>query len=94
LKLERRNKNKETVVSHYADDAFFNELFRKKTGEERMKMGFSMFEFAAKFAVASIIDKHKNQDLSPCQLKKELFLRLYGNNFSDEQKAEILNSIR
>jgi hypothetical protein len=53
-----------------------------------------MFEFAAKFAVASIIAKHKNRDLSPCQLKKELFLRLYGNDFSETQKAEILNSIR
>ena len=56
-------------------------------------MGFSMFEFAAKFAVASIMEKHKNQDLSPCQLKKELFLRLYGNDFSETQKAEILKSI-
>ena len=92
--MESRDKYKETVVSHYADDAFFNELFRKKTGQERMKMGASMFEFAAKFAVASIKEKHKNQDLSPCQLKKELFLRLYGNDFSDDQKTEILKSIR
>jgi hypothetical protein len=53
-----------------------------------------MFEFAAKFVVASIIEKHKNRDLSPCQLKKELFLRLYGSDFSETQKAEILNSIR
>ena len=92
--MESRDKYKETVVSHYADDDFFNELFRKKTGQERMKMGASMFEFAAKFAVASIIKKHKDQDLSLCQLKKELFLRLYGNDFSDTQKADILNSIR
>jgi len=92
--LESRDKYKETVVSHYADDDFFNGLFRDKTGEERVKMGSSMFEFAAKFALASIKEKYKNQDLSPCQLKKELFLRLYGNDFSHDQKAEILNSIR
>ena len=59
-----------------------------------MKMGFSMFEFAAKFAVASITEKHKNQALSPCQLKRELFLRLYGNDFSETQKADISKSIR
>jgi hypothetical protein len=84
--LERRNNNTEDVASHYAADDFFNGLFRNKTGEERMKMGFSMFEFAAKFAVASIMQKHKDRDLSPCQLKKELFLRLYGNDFSETQK--------
>ena len=56
-------------------------------------MGFSMFEFAVKFAIASIIEKHKNRDLSPCQLKKELFLRLYDNDFSETQEAEILKSI-
>ena len=92
--MESRNNNTGDVASHYALDDFFNELFRNKTGEERMKMGFSMFEFAAKFAIASIIEKHKNQVLSPRQLKKELFLRLYGNDFSETQKAEILNSIR
>jgi hypothetical protein len=92
--LENRNKNTEDVSSHYAADDFFNGLFKNKTGEERMKMGFSMFEFAAKFAAVSIMEKHKNRDLSPCQLKKELFLRLYGNDFSETQKAEILDSIR
>ena len=92
--MERRNKNSEDVTSHYAADDFFNELFRNKTGEERVRMGFSMFEFAAKFAIASIKEKNKNRYLSPCQLKKELFLRLYGNDFSDDQKAEILKSIR
>ncbi len=56
-------------------------------------MGFYMFEFAVKFAIASIIEKHKNRDFSPCQLKKELFLRLYGYDFSETQKAEILKSI-
>lgn len=92
--MASRDKNKENVVSHYAADDFFNELFSNKTGQERIKMGFSMFEFAAEFAAASIREKHKNQYLSPCQLKKELFLRLYGNDFSNEQKAEILDSIR
>jgi len=92
--LESRNKNSGDVASHYAADDFFNGLFREKTGEERMQMGFSMFEFAVKFAIASITEKHKNRDLSPCQLKKELFLRLYSNDFSETQKAEILKSIR
>ena len=94
LRLESRDKNTGDAASHYAGDDFFNGLFRNKTGQERMKMGFSMFEFAAKFAVSSIREKHKNRDLSPCQLKKELFLRLYGNDFSETQKAEILKSIR
>lgn len=92
--MESRNKNAGDTASHYALDDFLSGLYRKKTGQERMKMGFSMFEFAVKFATASIREKHKNQYLSPCQLKKELFLRLYGNDFSDTQKAEILDSIR
>jgi hypothetical protein len=58
-----------------------------------LKIRFPMFEFAAKFAVVSIIEKLKNQDLSPFQQRKELFLRLYGNDFSEIQKSEILKSI-
>ena len=92
--MESRNKKTEDVTSHYAADDFFSGLFKNKTGEEKIKMGSSMFEFAVKFAVASIMEKHKDRVLSSCELKKELFLSLYGNDFSETQKTDILNSLK
>lgn len=46
-------------------ESFFNELMMKKTGEERLRMGFSMFEMARKQVLASIL----NQDQMRAQEK-------------------------
>ncbi|OGQ16901.1 MAG: hypothetical protein A3B70_00855 [Deltaproteobacteria bacterium RIFCSPHIGHO2_02_FULL_40_11] len=66
-------------------------LMKQKSGEERMLMGFSMFQAAKEMVLASL---HANKTiLTPNALKKELFLRFYGNDFDAETKTKILSKL-
>ena len=80
--------------SHYFMDNYFNSLFRSKSGQQKIMMGFTMFEFASKFVAASINAKHKNISPDSKEFKREIFLRIYGNDFTKEQQAEILKAIK
>ncbi len=64
------------------------ELIRKKTPEERIKMGFSMLA-ASKLLVTQAILRD-NPHISPAGLRKEIFLKFYGNDFSPEEREKIL----
>ncbi len=63
----------------YAMEALFHELMMKKSGQERMKMGFSMFNTARSQVMASII--MNNPDIDVEEIKKEIFLRFYQMEF-------------
>lgn len=69
----------------------FHEMMMKKNGQERLKMGFSMFRTARKQVIASI--KEDNPNASMKDIKKELFLRFYAHEFSTEEQEKILNYI-
>lgn len=72
-------------------ESFFNELMMKKTGEERLRMGFSMFDMARKQVLASILNQNPNAD--PREIRRELFLRFYGQDFTPEECEKILSQI-
>lgn len=65
-------------------------MLMKKTGEERIKMGFSMFQFA----VALVISSLRNMGISPDKMNKEIFRRIYGDDFNEQELINILNKIR
>ncbi|MBI3018114.1 MAG: hypothetical protein HYY62_09050 [Deltaproteobacteria bacterium] len=65
-------------------------LMKKKSGKERLMMGFSMFEAARKLAIASLCSKPNR--ISQANLRKALFLRFYGNEFSPEMRKKMLRS--
>lgn len=69
----------------------FLEMMMKKSGQERLKMGFSMFDMARKQVVASI--KMDNPQGSKRDIKRELFLRFYGQDFSSEEQKKILSQL-
>ena len=69
----------------------FNRMMMKKSGQERMKMGFSMFEMARRQVEASIKAKNPNADSQ--DVRKEIFLRFYGHEFSHEEQVKILKRI-
>jgi len=65
-----------------------DELFAKLTGEERMLMGLEMFGTARKIVLSSF-----PENLSENEIRKRLFLRFYGNEFTKEQIEEIFERI-
>jgi hypothetical protein len=75
----------------YAMEALFHELMMKKSGQERMKMGFSMFNTARSQVMASII--MNNPDIDIKEIKKEIFLRFYRMEFDPEEQKKILMQI-
>lgn len=72
-------------------EVLFQKMMMEKSGQERMKMGFSMFDFARKQVIASIQRKNPNIDIK--DLKRELFLRFYGQDLSSEEQEKILHKL-
>lgn len=66
----------------------FREMMMRKSGEERMLMGFSMYETAKQFVVSSI--KNNNPNISLSELRQEIFLRFYGNDFNKINKEKVI----
>ena len=69
-------------------EARFYEMMMRKSGQERMKMGFSMFDLARRQVVASI--KADNPSADENDIKRGVFLRFYGEDFSPEEQAKII----
>ena len=64
------------------------EMIRRKSPEERFKMGCSMYDFSKELVIHAI--RESNPGISPAALKRELFLRFYGNDFTPVALAKIL----
>ena len=63
-------------------------MMKRKSGKDRLLMGFSMFNFSSSILLSSI-----QKNLSPAEKKKEIFLRLYKNDFSKDKQKDILESL-
>lgn len=70
-------------------EKIYRELMSQKSGQERMKMAFSMFRFAGKLVLSSLRKKGVKDD----ELRKEAFLRIYGDDFSEDEKRKIIKRI-
>lgn len=66
----------------------FNEMMMKKSGQERMEMGFSMFNMVHCQVLAAI--KMDKPDADEREIRKEMFLRFYGPEFTLEEQKKIL----
>jgi hypothetical protein len=68
------------------------EMIQQKTPTERLEMGISMYETSRSLIIWSILNDQP--DISKSELKVELFLRFYGNDFSLEQREKIIAHLR
>lgn len=69
----------------------YHQMLMGRTPVERLRMGCSMFDAAKQIVKSSIL--HKNPHCSPQEMKKEIFLRFYGREFSDIQKEKVLKGL-
>ena len=72
------------------EDKFF-EMIMKESGQKRMKMGFSMFNMARLQVIASINMDKPRANLN--EIRREIFLRFYGNDFCPQEQERILISL-
>ena len=72
-------------------ESLFYQMIMEKSGEERLMMGFSMFDMARMQVEAGIRANKPNADRQ--EIRREIFLRFYGQEFSDEEQDKILKRI-
>ena len=68
--------------------AKMSEMIRKKTPEQRLVMGCSMYDFSKKLVTNSIL--RENPDISAANLRREVFLRFYGNVLEQGKQEQFL----
>ena len=64
------------------------EMLEKKSPFERLRMGFSMYRTCKCLVTRSILES--SPQISQEDLRKELFLKFYGNDFDSDQREKIL----
>lgn len=68
------------------------EMIQKISPFERLMMGCSMYETSRYLILRSILENEPH--ISPTDLKKELFLKFYKDDFDLEQQEKILKHLR
>ena len=65
------------------------EMVLRKSPADRLRMGCSMYDFSKQLVTNAIL--RENPDLSENMLRRELFMRFYGNDFNVVRREKILN---
>jgi len=66
-----------------------DKIYKAKTGEEKLLIALQMFDTARELVISSL-----PVNLLDKELRKELFLRYYGNDFNTTDKEKILNNLQ
>lgn len=74
--------------THPVIERMFVSMIMSKSGEERLDMGFEMYEFSRKIVQASINAREDSPEFI-----KELFLRFYGNDVTERVKQGFLSAV-
>ena len=69
----------------------FQNMIMKRSPEERLFMGSSMFDTAKQIVKSSIMEQYPK--ILPREMKQKIFLRFYGTEFSEVDKIKILNEM-
>lgn len=73
-------------------EKIYRNMLMSKSPFERLQMACSMFDTAKEIVTSSIMEK--KPDISASDLRCEIFLQLYGPDFSPPQKEKILSYLR
>ena len=69
----------------------FRQMLMARSPVERLKMACSMHETARRLVISSLLQANPNA--TPAELRRGLFLRFYGHEFSPEETKRILASL-
>jgi len=67
----------------------FRELMMRKSGQQRLLMGCSMYDTAKKIVCSAIYDSRPG--ITDAEIKREIFLRFYGPEFSKADREKYLS---
>ena len=69
----------------------YKEMLMSRTPTERLRMVSRMYDSGRKLVISGI--QNGRQPLNASQLRGQLFLRMYGNDFSAADIKKIINKI-
>jgi len=69
----------------------FRDLMMSKTGQERLLMGCSMYDTAKQIVRSAIYNSRPG--ITDVEMKKEIFLRFYGKEFSRADREKFLSEL-
>ena len=72
-------------------DARYRQMLLERSGEDRLRMGFSMYATARALVVASILAKEPGA--SPARIREAIFLRFYGRDFDEATRDRIVSAL-
>jgi hypothetical protein len=72
-------------------DRMYRNMLLARSGEERLRMGFSMYATARAFVLAAI--REREPAASPARVREGLFVRFYGHEFGAEERERILRAL-
>ena len=72
-------------------DARYRQMLLARPGEDRLRMGFSMYATARALVVASILAKEP--EASPERIRAAIFLRFYGRDFDQATRERIVATL-
>jgi hypothetical protein len=69
----------------------YRDLMMSKTGQQRLLMGCSMYDTAKQIVRSAIYNSRPG--ITDKDLKKEIFLRFYGQEFSPSEREKFLSAL-
>jgi len=69
----------------------YTEMLLSKSPLERLRMTSRMYDSVKKLATSGLL--RERQHIDPSRLRGELFLRIYGNDFSVSERERIVEQI-
>jgi len=67
----------------------YRELMMRKSGEQRLLMGCSMYDTAKQIVRSAIYNSRPG--ITDAEIKREIFLRFYGEEFSQADREKYLS---
>jgi len=69
----------------------YRELMMRKSGEQRLLMGCSMYDTAKQIVRSAIYNSRPG--ITDAEIKREIFLRFYGPEFSRADRERMLSAL-
>ena len=92
VELQKDIQRGNTMNDTHPDVAIrFRDLMMSKTGQQRLLMGCSMYDTAKKIVRSAI--NNNRPEITDEEMKKEIFLRFYGKEFSRADREKFLSAL-
>ncbi|TKJ37172.1 MAG: hypothetical protein CEE38_09775 [Planctomycetes bacterium B3_Pla] len=69
----------------------YRDLMMSKTGQQRLRMGCSMYDAAKQIVRSAIYNSHP--EITDAEMKREIFLRFYGHEFSRADREKLISAL-